>query len=928
MISTRPAPGRIEVVLVVFLAATAAGCARGPELRYAVDLQRPDSGVAQVTLEVLGSPRSGLMLRSYAAQGLVRLSDLTATTLEGRKLVAEVGVDTAAGPDAGTLLVRLERLPPRLLVHYQVRPGARYGDSHTGYVGRCFGYLDGRFGLLNGQNLFLIPRGLGTPARVSVRFVLPAGWTIVAPWMQRGGAYWPGVNGCYVEEHLVSGVVVVGRFHERSLALDETRYRLAYESGISHDDEERATRAIERVVRYVHSVVPGHGPREYVAAIVSTAPFGDDIEGGGWAVGQGGTLAPVTGLRLRQFAQRLIDARLVDAPFRRLIRDRRELWVVDGVRELCAWRAVARAGYADEGAIARDYALAYVSSLRIEGQEWNLERIYSTRRSSDVGRKVAAPLLLLWLDRELRRLGTDTGLEPVLARMFREPHARSLWRCVPSREGDRWRHFRSDFAQAQRPLPAHELFGLSPLAPVPPGTPGRPSRGAFVVFTGSTQGYLENCGCKVNQSGGVARRMTELARLRREHPGAVVIDAGDAFMRPGPAALDYLSEQEQSLYLRVMRHMRYDAVVPGANELMLGPQHFDISIRDVRLPYTVANVKHRSSRPEPEWKLVHAGPLRVAVVGLFEPPRGTLRPESYDRHQDEWQIEDPVHAMKRLCGALGSRADVLIAVGRLTPLTIRRLVRACPEVDLVISTEQEAVFQVEAHGKRVLATDDQPGFIGHTYVAYTQLASYGLSGVALTLDDRNRMVAAEEKDYWLDDKVLDDPGVRTLLDRFYDRVGRTEAAQASVRVPFAHDHDRALGPYVGAARCSTCHRAEFAQWRTTPHASAFKTLLDVHRHYQPRCVACHVVGFGAPGGYRMGDPTFALANVQCEVCHGPGGNHADDPRAGNIRRRVPATVCLECHDSEHSDRFVYDERLPRVMHANPTTHRAPDRKGS
>jgi hypothetical protein len=268
---------------------------------------------------------------------------------------------------------------------------------------------------------------------------------------------------------------------------------------------------------------------------------------------------------------------------------------------------------------------------------------------------------------------------------------------------------------------------------------------------------------------------------------------------------------------------------------------------------------------------------------------------------------------------LKDRADVIVVAGRITPFAIRRLTRACPDVDLVVSTDQGAVLQIVENGKNVLATEDRPGFLGQTYVTYTQLTSYGLTGVDLALDDRHRVVAADEKSYWLDDKVPDDAVVRERLGRFYDRVGRTDAAQAGVRVPFASDRERRVGRYVGAARCSGCHAAEFSQWRTTAHATAFKTLLDVHRHYQPRCVACHVVGYGTPSGYRMGDPTLALANVQCEVCHGPGGDHADAPTRGNILRRVPPGVCLQCHDSEHSERFVYQERLPRVLHTRAST---------
>jgi len=156
--------------------------------------------------------------------------------------------------------------------------------------------------------------------------------------------------------------------------------------------------------------------------------------------------------------------------------------------------------------------------------------------------------------------------------------------------------------------------------------------------------------------------------------------------------------------------------------------------------------------------------------------------------------------------------------------------------------------------------------------------------------------------------------VRGMLNGFYDQVGRQAAAQESVPPLFASDTERLHGEYVGAARCAACHAEEMAQWKRTKHASAYKTLLDRHRHFQPKCVSCHVVGYGTPRGYRLGMTGESLANVQCEVCHGPGAAHVKAPAAGNIRRAVPAQVCLECHTPDHSDHFVYEERLPKVKH--------------
>jgi hypothetical protein len=38
------------------------------------------------------------------------------------------------------------------------------------------------------------------------------------------------------------------------------------------------------------------------------------------------------------------------------------------------------------------------------------------------------------------------------------------------------------------------------------------------------------------------------------------------------------------------------------------------------------------------------------------------------------------------------------------------------------------------------------------------------------------------------------------------------------------------------------------------------------------------------------------------------------PTRTNIMRRVPESVCLECHTPDHSDDFVYDTKLRHVMH--------------
>jgi hypothetical protein len=307
--------------------------------------------------------------------------------------------------------------------------------------------------------------------------------------------------------------------------------------------------------------------------------------------------------------------------------------------------------------------------------------------------------------------------------------------------------------------------------------------------------------------------------------------------------------------------------------------------------------------------------VRVGVIGLLEPARGPWANDVLERHLGRTvAFDDPIVALERLLPLVRARSDLVFAMGQLSPMTVRRMVTACPDLDVVISTDEDVGARIVEDGKPIIASGDPQGFHGRTLVLYTTQSNFGLNGASLGLDAAKRIASAELFASWLGDSVRDDPAVRNELTRFYQRIGRTQAAQASVPPLFAGDAARLHGDYVGAARCQPCHAVEHAQWKDTPHAEAFKTLLDVHRHYQPRCVVCHVVGLGTPQGYRMGSADTHLVGVQCEICHGPGAAHAVAPRKDNITRAVPAEVCLECHNPDHSDHFVYDEKLPRVMH--------------
>lgn len=130
--------------------------------------------------------------------------------------------------------------------------------------------------------------------------------------------------------------------------------------------------------------------------------------------------------------------------------------------------------------------------------------------------------------------------------------------------------------------------------------------------------------------------------------------------------------------------------------------------------------------------------------------------------------------------------------------------------------------------------------------------------------------------------------------------------------------------YVGAEACRDCHRAEYDQWRTTPHAAAFTHLIRGERGGDPACQPCHTTGFGQRRGFGDVMQQAAMIHVQCEVCHGPGADHLAAPAnqtAGTIyglTAECPSCdvegVCVTCHDAKNDPDFALEAALPRVTH--------------
>ena len=119
--------------------------------------------------------------------------------------------------------------------------------------------------------------------------------------------------------------------------------------------------------------------------------------------------------------------------------------------------------------------------------------------------------------------------------------------------------------------------------------------------------------------------------------------------------------------------------------------------------------------------------------------------------------------------------------------------------------------------------------------------------------------------------------------------------------------------FIGVEACTNCHEEPKKVWDATKHAKAYETLSSQFKEYNLDCVSCHVTGYDKPGGSTVTHVT-ELKNVQCEVCHGAGENHAKAPEKVKMPVVKPsADSCLACHHPPHVHTFDAKAKMADIL---------------
>ncbi|HUF64188.1 MAG TPA: multiheme c-type cytochrome [Verrucomicrobiales bacterium] len=417
-----------------------------------------------------------------------------------------------------------------------------------------------------------------------------------------------------------------------------------------------------------------------------------------------------------------------------------------------------------------------------------------------------------------------------------------------------------------------------------------------IWFTCETNGRIEPCGCFSGQYGGLTRVSTVLASVPR--PG-LKLEIGNAIA----GGEDYHILQFRYL-LEAQGRLGYAALNLGSREASLSAESLRSLAKDSPVPLISANVLDAATRRpvvEP-WRVVETGGLRVGVIGVVHSSRT-------EPHKSV-HIEDAFEALRRVIPAVKEGSDLLVCMAFTDESGLAGIARAFYELPIILGGDvrQPSQSLERVNQSWILATTNESRALGELHTSWNpRTKSLGPVTGEITL---------------MRDSIPEDPVIAAFSSDYRREVRSTKLDIDRPRT----DQDLIPGvepsaSYLGSEACAGCHPSAYASWSKTQHAHAFDSLVRKDSDADPSCIACHVVGFGEPGGYQRSLKGERLVHVGCESCHGPGSEHvtarvsvAPGEEVFQKMRPVGPGFCVQCHHGEFSRPFRYDAFWPLIEH--------------
>lgn len=336
------------------------------DISYEIIIDNPSAGIIKVAIDISGLSQKDLILTENASYSRMMINNLKAKNKQGIFLTVNTleKTDKENNKQGKREFVIEANGDRNITVEYDVKPGniARHGHQ---------GYLDGRFGLVSGRNIFLFPSRPSSVGKVSVEFKLPSNWQVVSPWHGKTGEnnfilsendYKYKVN---LRDILWEATLGFGRFKMRHMRVNGFDLYVHVPFDWPEERLRTITEHASGILKYQLELFGVNMKWEYTLIFVPKAADGGRVFGGCRALGQGFEMDPANVRNWELLSHRINHLFNSYEPFAMYMAQRPDRWFVEATASYFEIKSVASLGdYKLEDRL-KDYLFRRYKALKV-----------------------------------------------------------------------------------------------------------------------------------------------------------------------------------------------------------------------------------------------------------------------------------------------------------------------------------------------------------------------------------------------------------------------------------------------------------------------------------------------------------------------------------------------------------------------------------
>ena len=395
----------------------------------------------------------------------------------------------------------------------------------------------------------------------------------------------------------------------------------------------------------------------------------------------------------------------------------------------------------------------------------------------------------------------------------------------------------------------------------------------------------------VEPVGGVARRATYIKSVLQDDKNVVVLDTGNVFGDPG-----LMGQIKAEIALEAMEMMSSDILNLGDHEFNYGEEFLLDYTKQFNVPTISANMVYKDTgdRVTTPHRIVEFDNFKVGFVGIVSTEYEATIVESNEINTRRIMVLDEAAALQTGIDEIKEEVDIIIVLAHAGMESCIAIAEETDGIDVIICGQGNEITK-------------EPLMINGVYLVKAGSQGMYVGNLVLTLNN-NQIISAKGIIITLDEDIYEDEGLLLLMDEYHDRLEEYKDELLDIEQESPDEG----WYYTGYTTCKSCHPGQTDHWRDTDHAKAFTSLTKLSQDYNPECIPCHTTGLRYTGGFIMPDLTAAMEGVQCEMCHGAGGEHSETE---NVPYGITSqSTCTKCHTPEKSPQFDYSTDYLQIRH--------------